>query len=108
MWSEIYIVLGVVKSLLFINMATIVGISLLLIVALTVTASYSFITMRRVFYGQPRSKIEAAEKVDSFKLSMLAIAIFSVIFFLAINPITAGLSAAVTHVVLLSGLGGGA
>ncbi|MFP3312221.1 MAG: complex I subunit 5 family protein [Acidilobus sp.] len=108
MWSEIYIVLGVVKSLLFINMATIVGISLLLIVALTVTASYSFITMRRVFYGQPRSKIEAAEKVDGFKLSMLAIAIFSVIFFLAINPITAGLSAAVTHVVLLSGLGGGA
>ncbi|ADL18782.1 NADH-quinone oxidoreductase subunit M [Acidilobus saccharovorans 345-15] len=107
MWSEIFVVLGVVKSLLFINLATMFGLSLLLIVALTITAAYSFITMRRVFYGQPRSKVEARERVDGFKLAMLAVAVFGVVFFLAINPLTTGLSAAISHVVLLSGFGGG-
>ncbi len=106
MWSEIFIVLGVVKSFLFESEAAMFGLSLLLILALTVTASYSFITMRRVFYGQPRSEIKSYERVDGFKLSMLAIAIFSVVFFLAIDPLTTGLNIAVTHVVLFSAYNG--
>ncbi|MGC9209834.1 MAG: complex I subunit 4 family protein [Acidilobus sp.] len=108
MWSEIFIVLGVVNSYLFRGYEYMFGMSLLLIVALTVTAAYAFITMRRIFYGQPRSRVEAREVVDGFKLSMLAIAVFSVVFFLAIDPLTSGLSFAVSHVVLLTGSLGGA
>ncbi len=107
MWSEIFIVLGIVNSYLMKGFVEMFGLSLLLIVALTVTASYAFITMRRIFYGQPRSEIEAREVVDGFKLSMLAIALFSFIFFLVIDPLTSGLSFAVSHVVLLSGAVGG-
>ncbi len=107
MWSEIFIVLGVVNGYLFQGYEYMFGLSLLLIVALTVTAAYAFITMRRVFYGQPRSKVEAREVVDGFKLSMLAIALFSFVFFLAIDPLTSGLSFAVSHVVLLGGVMGG-
>jgi len=107
MWSEIFVVLGVVNSYLFRGYEYMFGLSLLLIVALTVTAAYSFITMRRIFYGQPRSKVEAREVVDGFKISMLAIALFSVVFFLAIDPLTSGLSFAASHVVLLNGLIGG-
>ncbi|MGC9072139.1 MAG: complex I subunit 4 family protein [Acidilobus sp.] len=108
MWSEIFIVLGVVNSYLLRGYGYMFGMSLLLIAALTVTAAYAFITMRRIFYGQPRSKIEVHEVIDGFKLSMLAIAIFGVVFFLAIDPLTSGLSFAVSHVVLLSGSLGGA
>jgi len=38
---------------------------------------------------------------------MLAIALFSVVFFLTIDPLTSGLSFAASHVVLLNGLIGG-
>lgn len=107
MWSEIFIVLGIVNTYLMRSFADMFGLSLLLIVALTVTASYAFITMRRIFYGQPRSKVEGREVVDGFKLSMLAVAVFGFIFFLAIDPLTSGLSFAVSHVVLLSGAAGG-
>jgi len=107
MWSEIFVVLGVVNSYLFRGYEYMFGLSLLLIVALTVTAAYSFIIMRRIFYGQPRSKVEVHEVVDGFKISMLAIALFSVVFFLTIDPLTSGLSFAASHVVLLNGLIGG-
>ena len=102
MWSEIYLVIGVVKTPYFFSgVGDMLGLSLLLIVAMTVTAAYSFITMKKIFYGQPRSKIEVREVVDSFKLSMLAIALFSFVFFLAITPVTYSLSTAVRSVVLL-------
>ncbi len=102
MWSEIYVVLGVVKTPYFLaSYGNLVGLTLLLIVALTVTASYSFITMKRIYYGQPRSKIEAKESIDGFKLSLLAIAIFGVVFFLAIAPLTSSLSSVVHASVLL-------
>ncbi|MEB2793727.1 MAG: complex I subunit 5 family protein [Caldisphaeraceae archaeon] len=92
MWSEILIVMGVVKSVALSSLGGLVGFTFLLIVSLTITAAYSFVMMRRVFYGQMRSEVKEHEKIDGFKLSMLAIAIFGFVFFLYINPLMNGLN----------------
>ncbi|AFZ71142.1 NADH:ubiquinone oxidoreductase subunit 4 (chain M) [Caldisphaera lagunensis DSM 15908] len=100
MWSEILIVMGLVQSYMLRSLASLVGFTALLIVALTMTGAYSFIMMRRIFYGQPRSKIEIKEKIDVFKLSILGIAIFGFIFFLAINPLISNLNTSIVSFII--------
>jgi len=95
MWSEILIVMGLVQSYMLNNLASLIGFTALLIVSLTLTGAYSFIMMRRIFYGKSRSKIEGKESIDVFKLSILGVAIFGFVFFLFINPLISSLNTSV-------------
>ncbi len=105
-WSELFIVLGVVQTYAMNGLGYMIGMTALLMLALSVTAAYSFVTMRRIFYGQPRSdQGSAKEVIDPFKLSMLAIAILGFVLFIMVNPMISGV-AAWLRLILGSGLGG--
>ncbi|MGC9116249.1 MAG: complex I subunit 4 family protein [Conexivisphaera sp.] len=93
-WSELFIVLGAVQSYAMAGLGYMVGMAALLMLALGVTAAYSFVTMRRIFYGQPRSELgDLREVIDPFKLSMLAIAILGFALFIVVNPMISGVHA---------------
>lgn len=93
-WSELFIVLGVVQGYAMDSLAYLVGMTALLMLALGVTAAYSFVTMRRIFYGQPRGELRGAKEViDPFKLSMVAIAVLGFVLFIMIQPLASGVAA---------------
>jgi NADH-quinone oxidoreductase subunit M len=88
LWSEWMILVGTYKvySQTYTSLLTLAA---ALITALGISGAYSFITMRRVFYGQPRSKRaeEAAEEKDSLVWSTMALLIVGFIVFLTAAPI---------------------
>ncbi len=93
-WSELFIVLGVVQSYAMEGLGAMVGLTALLMLALGVTAAYSFVTMRRIFYGQPRgSHGDVREVIDPFKLSMVAIALLGFALFILVGPLASGVAA---------------
>jgi NADH-quinone oxidoreductase subunit M len=103
-WSELFIVLGAVQAYAMQGLGYMVGMTALLMLALGVTAAYSFVTMRRIFYGQPRSDLGSLrEAVDPFKLSMVAIAMAGFAMFILVNPMASGVAGWLR---LILGLGG--
>jgi NADH-quinone oxidoreductase subunit M len=103
-WSELFVVLGAVQAYAMQGLGYMVGMTALLMLALGVTAAYSFVTMRRIFYGQPRSDLGSLrEAVDPFKLSMVAIAIAGFAMFILVNPMASGVAG---WLKLILGLGG--
>ncbi len=88
LWSEWMILVGAYKVYSY-SYTALVLLAAALIVALGVSGAYSFITMRRIFYGQPRSEKakEAAEDKDSLVWSTLALLVVGFIVFLAASPI---------------------
>jgi NADH-quinone oxidoreductase subunit M len=100
MWSEILIVMGLMHAYGLSSLLNLIGFSALLTVGLTLTGAYSFIMMRRIFYGQPRSKIEKHESIDGFKLSIFAIAVFGFVFFIVINPVISSLNTSVISFII--------
>ncbi|MEB3779803.1 MAG: complex I subunit 5 family protein [Desulfurococcales archaeon] len=104
MWSEILITFGIVKAVPLAGVGSVVLLSSLIIVAFGVTAAYSFITMRRIFFG-PLKQQGTGESLDDFKGSILFIAVLGVFFFIAITPFSEALRTAST--VLSSLVGGG-
>ncbi|MCE4617426.1 MAG: complex I subunit 5 family protein [Desulfurococcales archaeon] len=100
MWSEIFIILGLFRAIDI--SAQFILITLLLIVALGISASYAFINMRRIFYGKPRSDTAERAKPESVGIlqwSMLAIAFFGFLFFLWITPYYDSLLTAASKIV---------
>ncbi len=85
MWSEVLIVYGVFSGLQVDNYI-LWGVTLLLILAFMVTAAYSFLTMRRIFFGQPRTRRE--ESVDLFKASVIMVGALGIFLFIAIGPLS--------------------
>jgi len=84
-WGELLIVLGLVDSLGFSPPARLAALALVLIVAFTVTAAYSFITMRRVFFGPP--KYGSDRGLDEFKATVVLTALLGLFFFAAAGPL---------------------
>jgi len=103
MWSEILIVFGLVEAAPLSSTGSVALLSSLVIVAFGVTAAYSFITMRRIFFG-PLKMPGERELLDDFKGSVLFIAVLGFFFFLAITPFSEALRVAST---ILSGFIGG-
>ncbi|MCE4614900.1 MAG: NADH-quinone oxidoreductase subunit M [Desulfurococcales archaeon] len=106
MWSELFIVFGLFKDVALTT--EFIPIVMLVIVALMVSASYSFVTMRRIFYNKPRSeKAEMkTETPGALQYSMLFIGVMGVVFFLWINPYYHGLLEVIHKTFLFAGIGG--
>ena len=86
MWSEVLIVYGVFDAFEAGSQAVLWGITLILILAFMITAAYSFIMMRKIFFGQPR--IEGQEYIDDFKATILLVGVLGVFFFVIIGPLS--------------------
>ncbi len=93
-WGELLIVLGLVDSLGFSPPARLAALALILIVAFTVTAAYSFITMRRVFFGRP--KYGSDRGLDEFKAAVVLVALLGLFFFAAAGPLFGAAQASAT------------
>jgi NADH-quinone oxidoreductase subunit M len=93
LWSEWLIILGVTKVYSS-SYAQLLLISVAFLIALSVSAAYSFITMRRIFYGQPRSEIEKSEVRDSLLLSIMLVVIVGLVVFFASGPVVGDLKVA--------------
>ncbi len=106
MWSEILILLGLIESYNPASASTLLAIAVIVVAAFMVTASYSFIAMRRIFFGQPRqpSRPAVVEVMDEFKIAILVIALSGVLAFLAVDLILEPLRLSVIR--LLEPLGG--
>ncbi len=104
MWSEILIVFGLVKSVPLAGVGSVVIVSSLVIIAFGITAAYSFITMRKIFFG-PLRLAGREELLDDFKASIAVIAVLGIFFFLAITPFSEALR--IASAVLSSIAGGG-
>jgi NADH-quinone oxidoreductase subunit M len=100
LWSEWLIILGTVRVYSS-SYSQLLSISVAFLFALSVSAAYSFITMRRIFYGQPRSEeAKGVERKDSLLLTIAVLVIVGVIVFLASGPIVGDLKVA-TYKLLL-------
>jgi len=80
-WSEIYIVAGAVKS--FLNEAVLIQGALSLIFAIGLTTAYSFVTIKRIFYGELREELmEAHDPPPSMYLPALILGVIGLLVFL--------------------------
>ncbi|MCE4603612.1 MAG: complex I subunit 5 family protein [Aeropyrum sp.] len=86
-WGELYLTISVLESPGYSGSLSLALLSMLLIASFTVTAAYSFITTRRIFFAKPRSDIDGGEVVDDFKMSVTLLAVLGIFMFL-----TAGLA----------------
>jgi proton-translocating NADH-quinone oxidoreductase, chain M len=107
MWSEILIVLGLIGGYNPGAPSSLAVIALLVIVAFMVTATYSFIAMRRIFFGPLRQgrASKGGEVMDEFKIAILIIAVSGIIAFLVVELLIEPLRASVNP--LLELVGGG-
>ncbi len=101
MWSEVLIVYGIFDGVQVTGQAVLWGITLVLILAFMVTAAYSFVAMRRIFFGPPR--IEASEYMDDFKATIVLVGVLGVFFFISIGTLSEPLRVASELLVRLMG-----
>ncbi len=100
MWSEVLITIGVMKSYSYLSTGGLVVLAASLILAFGVSATYAFVTMRRIFYGQIKGALSelgikpGIEVFDYFKAAVLLIAIVGVFYFVAISPVMSSLKPA--------------
>ncbi|WP_218184363.1 proton-conducting transporter transmembrane domain-containing protein [Aeropyrum camini] len=92
-WGELYLTLSVINYPGYSDALSLGLLTIILITAFTVTAAYSFITMRRIFFGKPRSEISAREEVDGFKSTVALLAVLGVALFLVAGPMVTDLAA---------------
>jgi NADH-quinone oxidoreductase subunit M len=90
MWGEVLIVVGYSEALGLYGAQPLAIVAVTVIAAFTVTAAYSFIAMRRIFFGPPRLEPEP-ERLDAFKASVILIGLAGVFLFIAITPLSEGL-----------------
>ncbi len=93
-WGELLIVLGLVDSLGYSPAAKLAALAIILIIAFTVTAAYSFITMRRVFFGRP--KYGNDKGLDEFKATVVLVALLGLFFFAVAGPLFGAAEASAT------------
>lgn len=102
LWSEWLIVLGAAQVYSG-GYGELLALAAALIVALGVSGAYSFIAMRRIFYGHPRSEIKAREHRDSMLLSIYILVLAGLVIFIASGPMVDALRVATYKLV---GVGG--
>uniref|UniRef100_A0A7J3ZLX5 NADH dehydrogenase n=1 Tax=Fervidicoccus fontis TaxID=683846 RepID=A0A7J3ZLX5_9CREN len=101
-WSEVLIVGGFVKAYPVLGASHFFALLALLIIGIGLTIAYSFITMKRVFFGTPSSELRArGEESENvyFKGTLLLITVLSMLFFIAFGYL-AHESIKVTEIVL--------
>ncbi len=101
LWSEWLIILGTTKVYSG-SYAQLIAVSIAFLLALSVSAAYSFVTMRRIFYGKARSEIKKGEKMTSLLFSVMLIVVVGLIVFFASGPLIGSLKVA-TYKLLLKG-----
>ena len=84
LWGEVMIIMGLTKVYSG-ALTDLVLLTIGLIIALAVSAAYSFIAMRRIFYGQPKISVRPWNERNTLVASMLFIAILGFLFFLTAN-----------------------
>ena len=97
-WGELMIVLGVAVNPGVSEAWRLIAVSLALIVAFLVTAAYSFITMRRIFFGPPKAS-GGGEVVDEFKATVVTVAILGIMMFVVAGPLFSAAQASVEAMV---------
>ncbi|MEB3859703.1 MAG: NuoM [Desulfurococcales archaeon] len=90
MWGEILIVVGYSEALGLYGAQSLALVAATVIAAFTVTAAYSFIAMKRIFFGPPRLE-PPGERLDAFKASIVVVGLAGVFLFIAITPLSEGL-----------------
>ncbi|MEM1545638.1 MAG: proton-conducting transporter membrane subunit [Candidatus Methanomethylicia archaeon] len=86
LWSEVFIVLGAIDKALHMGPTALIIVVIGLLVAIGLSTSYSFITMKRIFFGEISEKLkeESREGVLSLIIPMVIIAAIGILsFFLA-------------------------
>ncbi|MCE4613330.1 MAG: NuoM [Desulfurococcales archaeon] len=103
MWGEVLLVIGYSQALGPYGAQALLLVAVTVIAAFTITAAYSFIAMRRIFFGPLRRNI-SGESLDAFKASIIVIGVIGVFLFIAVTPLSEGLRASSE---LLAAIGGG-
>ena len=103
MWGEVLLVIGYSQALGLYGAQALLIVAVTVIAAFMVTAAYSFIAMRRIFFGPLRRDI-GGETLDAFKATILVIGVIGVFLFIAITPLSEGLRASSE---ILATVGGG-
>ncbi|MEN2999598.1 MAG: NADH-quinone oxidoreductase subunit M [Acidilobaceae archaeon] len=80
LWGELLILLGVVEAFRPLTPLSLVLVTLVIVLSFIMTAVYSFVAMRKIFFGQLR--LEAREEMDVFKGSVLLTGALGILFFL--------------------------
>lgn len=78
LWSEILIVFGAVSRATEIGMVAFIMVVIGLLIAIGLSTAYSFITMKRVFFGRAQSKIPEG-KIRGRKLLLIPIGAIAVV-----------------------------
>ncbi len=97
-WGELMIVLGAASNPGVDSLSRLAVVSASLIVAFTVTAAYSFITMRRIFFGPP-TRQPGLEVMDEFKATVVTVAVLGIFLFVAAGPLFSAAQASVEAMV---------
>ncbi|MFN4045843.1 MAG: NuoM family protein, partial [Acidilobaceae archaeon] len=103
MWSELLILLGLSGAYYPGSLYEISLIAVAVIASFIVTAFYSFIAMRRIFFGKPRRE-SPLEVMDEFKVSILVIALAGIILFLVVGLMLPQLRDSSLELLALGGL----
>jgi len=87
LWSEVFIVLGAIDKALHISSNALIVAVIGLLVAIGLSTSYSFITMKRIFFGEISEKLkeESREGVLSLIIPMAIIAATGILLFFLAN-----------------------
>jgi NADH-quinone oxidoreductase subunit M len=79
LWSEVLIVFGAVQRATEIGSAAFVLLVIGLLVAIGLSTAYSFITMKRIFFGRSSSDEEHGERVEGRKRILLPITVVAIV-----------------------------
>ncbi len=95
LWSEVLILTGVANFAVKINQF--VSVTIFLLIGIGLSTAYSFITMRRIFFGKTTESTEHATEAGwTLLIPMIVIAAAGMIFFLVpqflVNPMISSLS----------------
>ncbi|MCS7107061.1 MAG: NuoM [Acidilobaceae archaeon] len=80
LWGELLILLGVVEAFSPLTPLSLLLVTLVLVLSFIMTAVYSFVAMRKIFFGPP--KINAREELDLFKGSVLVMGALGILLFI--------------------------
>lgn len=96
LWGELLILIGLVQAYNPASKIDLITIAIAVISAFIITAVYSFIAMRRIFFGRVRVT-GVFENIDQFKVTILILGVSGVVFFLVIGLIILPLRDAVGY-----------
>jgi len=102
-WGELFIVIGIldgIEASRGLSAASLALVAVGLIAAFTVTAAYSFVAMRRIFFGPPR--IQAGEEMDEFKSTVVVLSMVGILLFILAGALVGPLRPSVEALMVAS------